>query len=111
FSAANREGPFAWSAVPPERMREIIAKLADFETMDHGALRQCRHPHNLPGGVVDEAWQRLVTLGRDDLERVFSFHLGGTERIWCADYKGEGVMFVLWWDPEHRIYPVRKRHT
>jgi len=55
--------------------------------------------------------KRLVELSRDDLERLFSFHLGGKERVWCADYRGEGVMFILWWDPDHTVYAVKKKNT
>lgn len=111
FSTADAGGPFSWSNLPPDRLPYVLGKLSDFERMDQNALRECRHTHALPDSVSGEAWKRLCDTSRDDLERLFSFHLGGKERVWCADYAGEGVMFVLWWDPEHAVYAVKKKHT
>ena len=40
---------------------------------------------------------------------IVSFHITGKERIW-AIRSGERV-FLLWWDPNHEIYPSPKKHT
>ena len=61
------------------------------------------------GSLPREVRSRLVAIGRDDLDRLISYHLGGRERVWCYDY--DSIMFVLWWDPEHSVYPTPKKYT
>ena len=52
---------------------------------------------------------RLSELQRDDIEELYSWHISSKGRLWCAEY--DGMMCVLWWDPEHEVYPVPKKHT
>ena len=42
---------------------------------------------------------------------IHSFHVKGTERIWCLNLPNEGVMFVMWWDPNHKVYNVPLKGT
>lgn len=44
-----------------------------------------------------------------DLDSVFSLRLSGKARIWGV--REREAFYLLWWDPEHEIYPVTKRHT
>lgn len=57
-----------------------------------------------------EAQKRLKTLKMDDFGSLFSFRISGKQRLWCVKLE-EGLMGVLWWDPEHKICPSQKRHT
>ena len=61
------------------------------------------------GGLVQSARQRLRELQRDDIETLHAWHMGAKERLWCAEYNG--AMYILWWDPNHEVYPVPKKHT
>lgn len=45
----------------------------------------------------------------DDVDDLYQLHVTGPKRVW-------GIRFgpylkLLWWDPDHQVYPVRKRHT
>lgn len=54
--------------------------------------------------ICTEAQKRLAELQQDDLEEIFRFRVSGKKRLY-------GIVishwfWVLWWDPEHKIYPT-----
>jgi hypothetical protein len=67
--------------------------------------------HHQPGvwQLCKEARERLEAIGYGDLQRIVSLRLSGAERVWGV--MEEGVLRLLWWDPEHQVYPVAKRGT
>ena len=110
FSAADNGGPFAWPNCE-DRLPEILGLLATWERLDINSLRNIKHMHTDLSRLTKAAADRLQAIQRDDAERMFSFHINNTERIWCLDLPGEGVMFVMWWDPDHGVYHVPLKHT
>lgn len=50
---------------------------------------------------------RLMALGKHETDALFSMSLGGKPRVWGI--LREHVMFTLWWDPEHEIYPSQRK--
>jgi hypothetical protein len=59
--------------------------------------------------LCPEARARLAELRLDDIERLLALHLSGTERVWGIFTKG--ILTVLWWDPDHKVYPSHLKHT
>ena len=59
---------------------------------------------------MKSARDRLQKLKLDDIDELMSFRISGKERVWSIRQLNN-VMKVLWWDPNHEIYPIRKRHT
>lgn len=55
------------------------------------------------------AQDRLIRIKLDDQDALWCLHLTGKWRIWGLRY--DGLFCVVWWDPEHSVYPVQKRHT
>jgi hypothetical protein len=53
--------------------------------------------------ICKEARERLVELKIDDLEDISRFRLGNRPRLYGI--MCQHVFFLLWWDPEHNIYP------
>ncbi len=53
--------------------------------------------------ICVEAQNRLQELGIDDLDYISRFRLGSKPRLY--GFICQHVFFILWWDPEHRIYP------
>lgn len=107
FSSCDPEGPFCWSNItPPDKLREVMGKLHEFETkswkelMDGGS-------HPIPTHKLEKvARDRLSEMDRDDIDELMSFRLTGTNRVWCI--KSGHIMRVLWWDPDHLVYEVPK---
>ncbi len=59
--------------------------------------------------LIKEAQDRLVEINLDDLDELASLHLTGKGRVWGIIDRG--VMDLLWWDAEHRVYVSHKKHT
>ena len=66
------------------------------------------HPVEL-SRLCPEAKRRLEDLKLDDQDRLWSLHFTARWRVWGL--LSDDLFCVLWWDPEHRVYPVEKRHT
>ena len=102
--------PWGWNQITcPDFLRNIWEKMRNFETMTWGEILGRHHHAIAVNDIIEPAQNRLAQLGHDDQEELVSFRLSSTERIW-AIRSGEEA-FLLWWDPNHEIYPSRLRHT
>jgi hypothetical protein len=61
------------------------------------------HPQEI-ASLVEEAQSRWVDLGLDEFDTAFRFRFGGTVRAWGI--KLQGHFFLIWWERNHKIYPV-----
>jgi hypothetical protein len=78
--------------------------------MNVAQLRQAQSFHGVPtANISRKAKSRLEEIRLDDLDVIYGFHMGGRCRLWCMRY--ENILAVLWWDRNHEVYPVEKRHT
>ena len=77
--------------------------LPGIESLNRSQLiaRKC-HPVN-QDGMAKAAHDRLITIHKDDCDELWSLRVQGKPRIWAIP--SENVMHVLWWDPEHEVYP------
>lgn len=79
-------------------------KLHAFETKTWEQIKAAGcHPIQI-ADLAKPARDRLVEIKRDDIDKLMSFRLTGTERVWCV--KDVNIMSVLWWDPDHLVYEV-----
>ena len=66
--------------------------------------------HPLPfDKIASAAQRRLKEIGRDDIDLLFQLNIQGKERVWGV--RLEGIFHLLWWDPDHTVYPVGKKRT
>lgn len=94
----------------PEKLKEVRGKLCNYENKTMGQLMSAGGNHGVETSqICKEARQRLLDIQKDDLEKLWSLHLTNTERVWGVA-KGS-VFSLLWWDPNHTVYPVAKKHT
>lgn len=68
-----------------------------------GKDRHKKHHSQSWDSLCAEAQTRWVEIERDE-DELFRFRAGGTGRVW--GYRSGQVFFVVWWDPEHKIYPL-----
>jgi hypothetical protein len=108
----DHDGPWSWKTLPPEKLREILEKLAGWEKKTwgqvHGDAHDSQHSVDL-ARLIKPARDRLRELDLDDLDSLFRFRLSGEERLWGVPL--DNVFYVLWWDPNHEVCPSKKRHT
>ena len=104
--------PFGWREIEPEKLIEVRAKLRDFESMTWYEILVASKSRNHTvtiESLCKEARDRLEEIGQGDLEELVSLRLSGPERVWGI--RTGNVLHVLWWDPEHAVYPSLKKHT
>lgn len=108
FSTADRSGPFSWPNDQEKRIA-ILDKLHSFDSMRWSEIEGPDH-HAVPvDDLSPAARKRLAEIGQDDIDEVFSFHLGGRPRLICI--RALNVAKVLWYDPKHAVCPSKKKHT
>jgi hypothetical protein len=103
-------GPWGWSDIEKNVFfSEILPKLQNFESMFWKDILG-RNSHEVPvADISTTAQKRLEQLNLDDTETITSIRLTGKQRIWGV--RVENILRVLWWDPEHRVYPSQLEHT
>ncbi len=106
----QQNGPFGWSIIDGSFLwDDIIPKLQNFESMNWGSILGGNN-HEVPvSGISREAQRELIRLRLDDIERIVSLRLTGTQRIWGI--KIGRVFSLLWWDPKHEVCPSSKKNT
>lgn len=111
FSIADFDGSdWGWHEVATIKAREIHTKLCGHETMTLAEFFTKPGTNKIPTErICKEARERLMDLNRDDIDELFELRLGATERVWGT--MTGSVFNLLWWDPEHTVYPVKKKHT
>lgn len=106
------DGPFGWSRINGEKLREVMTKLKGHESMRLSEIfRDAKH-HNHAIDLDDlskEAKSRLQELSLDDIDCVHTLRLTGAERI--IGWRYENVYYVIWWDPDHRVCPSNLKRT
>lgn len=111
FGDAEVEGPWGWHRLTAADVAELHGKLSSIEKMEWGEatsggypMKMCRLD-NAPAHLMG----RLEETQRDDIDCLFEIRLGNMPRIWGAR-RGD-VFHVLWWDPEHEVWPSQLRYT
>ncbi|MEO6195693.1 MAG: hypothetical protein ABIS20_21945 [Thermoanaerobaculia bacterium] len=97
--------PYGWHAVSAETLLSIREKLAHFETMTWNEILVTgkKRNHSIRvAAIASEAQQHLEEMGIA-LDEVISLRLSGAERVF--GYLDNGVLVLLWWDPDHQVCP------
>lgn len=104
--------PFGWHKIDRTALDSIRQKLGHFESMTWNdiLIKGNKQNHRVSRNKLSrDAQQRLEILKQDDIDELVSLHLSGKERIWGI--LESDVLRLLWWDPNHKVYPVQKKHT
>lgn len=104
--------PWGWHALDESGMRNIKAKLSEYEvkTWNEILVKECSRNHRIEcHKLCKQAQDKLAELGLDDVEQLISLRVGARERVWGI--LNNSVLDLLWWDPDHLVYPVSLRHT
>lgn len=112
FSDHDDEGQHTLSAITPAHLVGLLSKLRSFESMTLGELFAPDSEHGKTYTVESmpsEAQKRLTAIGRDDETEVARLRCSGTQRLY--GFLRENVFHILWWDPEHQVWPSTKRGT
>ena len=110
FSDRDQGGPYSWDGISEKDQQAVWERLAEFERLTAQGLTKTGSHHRIPlDKLSKDAKKRLRYLDRDDLDDLWSFRISGERRFWCI--KHENIYALLWWDPNHTVYPVAKKGT
>lgn len=105
------DGPWCPSGCKDAGVRGIMEKLANLESMSWTEIQSGTGSH-LVGvdGIIKQARERIFALNKQQwADNLFSIRLSNKERLW--GFLRLGIFHVFWWDPEHQVYPSKKKNT
>lgn len=116
-SKADIHGEWSWGQSrqwDPDHWSEIIhPKMCEFQKLTWselfaqrtgGRLRHKMH-HNMDVcELTPEAFDRWCEIGLEEYDTAFRFRVGNKPRLW--GYRIHAKFFLIWWDPNHLIYPT-----
>lgn len=104
------DGQWGWSKIEEVKTWErIVKQLQNWESMKWIEILNNPRNHQIHRDQLDKNVQKwLDRRNLDDFE-TYSLHVGGKERIFGILI--QGVFYVIWWDPDHKICPAPKKHT
>ena len=108
------EGDWSWNKIDNiSKLIEIQSKLKNFETMTWAEIENklikkgTPQNHFMPvENICKNAQLRLSKINLDDIDCLYSLRLSGLKRIWGIH--DNEILNIIWWDPEHTVYPVKK---
>jgi hypothetical protein len=111
FKHADHDGPWCFHEVDSDRLCDMLKQLANFEsmTMAEAFKGEPGKDYNIEELPNTDARKRLETLKLADQTRISRFSLSGKERLY--GFRLGNVFHIVWWDPQHEIWPSKKRHT
>lgn len=112
LEALDLDGPFGWRRFGPTVVTGVLKSLRGFETMTLGEIFTDSRKQNHKVSVErlsTKAQRRLEELKLDDQDELWQLRLTGTQRVWGL--RNKAVFSLLWWDPDHEVYPSAKKHT
>jgi hypothetical protein len=101
-------GPFCWT-LDPSQIQEVFQKIFDTQKLTWQDLRNNGSHFVNKLDLCTEAQKRLILIQKEDLDQLFSLRITGRKRIW--DIKEGNILWLLWWDPDHKVCPSHKKHT
>ncbi len=108
FADVDHEGAWGFGVLSGNELVELLKHMANFESM---TIRELFYMGDEPGKhyAVDalpaEALARLVQLRREDETALARLRTAAKRRLY--GFLRDNVFHVLWWDPEHKVYPSK----
>jgi len=110
FSKMEFCDPFGWHVLNAATISDIRDKLKHFETMTWAQIliEAKKRNHTVSTSDLDAPARKRLRESGEEAEELVSLHLTGKQRVWGI--LREGVLHLLWWDPEHHVCPSLPKH-
>ncbi len=110
LSSIDWDGPWCPSKCGDHEIRGIHSWLANLEGMPWTQILSNGSHIVGTDGIIPDAKKRIIALGKAEWQdHLCSLRRTGKERLW--GFLRAGIFHVLWWDPEHEVFPSKKKHT
>jgi hypothetical protein len=105
----DRNGPWGWDHFEPFEIQNVFQRIFESQKLTwQDLVNNGSHLINI-NSLCSEAQKRLNQIQKEDLDQLFSLRLTGPKRIWGI--KEGAILWLLWWDPNHTVYPSAKKNT
>jgi len=108
-------GDWGWGRISGVELRRVRDWVCNMEKLTWNEARNPRGPGckpvslNSSNAAAAKIKDRLLELKQDDVDGLYEFHLDGLTRFWGL--RRGHVCHLLWWDPNHEIWPANLRNT
>lgn len=113
FGRFDAGSQWCLSKITPDEIRTLLGRIRNIETM---TITEVFNSSDEPGkdySIEDlpsnAARERLVELKYDDEDQISRLRVTGCGRLY--GFRRDERFYALWWDPEHAIYPSKRKHT
>lgn len=108
FNRVDVEGDWCLSGIEAGDHKELIRFMGEIETMKVKEVipSRCKREDVAGSSVNQDAKKRAQTVFRDDHDRIHVLHVSGRKRLWGLQFENE--FSVIWWDPNHEIWPTKR---
>ena len=104
MSVIDLNGPWGWSEVSGRELLIITKRLKELEVMNLSEI-EATGSHEIPKDKICGAAQaRLAQIHQDDTDLLFSIRVMKRKRAWGI--RDGNVVKLIWWDPDHTVYPM-----
>tara|TARA_R110002124_G_scaffold149220_1_gene315010 strand:- start:148910 stop:149386 length:477 start_codon:yes stop_codon:yes gene_type:complete len=112
----DKDGEWGWESICGHTfLKDLFDKIYnDYSSMKYSELidpKKNSHAVSFDAkGLHKNAIKRLSDLKLiDHFDELITIRVTGKKRLWCLH--NEHVLHMLWWDPDHKIYPSHKKNT
>jgi hypothetical protein len=104
FGRLRTEPPFGWSNISRAEARAIVSHLAALEKMTWNDILVVARKQNHFCDVSELSKEARTNIESNwqDAEQLLSIRLTNLKRVWGV--MDQGILYLLWWDPEHQVY-------
>ncbi len=115
FALIDRDydGSWGWHLLTESESIRILNFFLEVATLTWNEVRSLtasgrkRHHYQDVQSLCNDARARIASKKFDDIsDRMFRFRLDGANRLW--GFEEQGIFYVVWWDPDHKVYPTER---
>ena len=103
----DQDGPWSWRRSP--FWKDVHPRLAALENMTWAEIPETGSHAIASKDMPHPAQKRLEELQLDDVDEIWSLRVSSRQRIWGI--RDGRSLKLLWWDPNHKVFPSPKKHT
>lgn len=112
FNSVDLEGRWCMGSIDSGHFRDLLERLRSFESMKCADVfargSEIGKTYTVSKLPAKEARDRLVDLEYDDQTEIARLRISGKRRLYGFLPDGGPDFYVLWWDPEHEIWPSNR---
>ena len=96
--------PFGWEQISRADLADVVAHLSSLESMTWNdiVVTARKHNHFCEVEELSKPARDIIAADWRGVDQILSIRLTNLKRIWGV--VEEGVLYVVWWDPEHQVY-------